>query len=210
MFKDKIFDLDSDRKIEVVFQCILNTVNFQYLRLNFAKPYEEFLLSSNHIQRMPLRSEELMKAGACDAEELSQLMEYSCFRSVGLQSYYAKMQKQGFCFNTATRIELRGYGFDLSDTLRFLFFCKQKYNFEQFLSIPVNAKEDVKAILQVDKFLLRGKELAHLEPQERCKFIAVLALEKIKLSDYFHRIDKALPIIDMESTPLFHLKTWRE
>ena len=66
MFKDKIFDLDSDRKIEVVFQCILNTVNFQYLRLKFAKPYDEFLLSSNHIQRMPLRSEELMKAGACD------------------------------------------------------------------------------------------------------------------------------------------------
>ena len=115
------------------------------------------------------------------------------------------MRKNNFIYATATMLELKAYGFDLTDTLRYLVFCKlQKIELDQFFDIPVYGKKNTKAILHVDKFLLTdGAIQTNMEPQELCRLIALIALDKMKLSEYFHRIDRSLYTTEPEDVPTF-------
>ena len=74
---DSIYDLDSDRKVEVLFQFILNLCDLRYLQLKFLKPCERLRLSSRYTPAMELTSAELIKQNVLDQEDMSQLTEYS-------------------------------------------------------------------------------------------------------------------------------------
>lgn len=115
------------------------------------------------------------------------------------------MRKNNFIYATATTVELKAYGFDLTDTLRYLLFCKlQNIELDQFFEIQVYGKKNTKAILNVDEFLLTNESIqTKIEPQELCRLIALIALEKMKLSEYFHRIDRSFYTTEPEDIPTF-------
>ena len=58
------------------------------------------------------------------------------------------MRKNNFIYATATMLELKAYGFDLTDTLRYLVFCKlQKIELDQVISQEIDAAIQSKPVV---------------------------------------------------------------
>jgi hypothetical protein len=74
---EAIYDLESDSKVLVLSQLILNIVDIAYLQLKFLEPYEKLLLSSKYVPQMELTSKELLQRNVLDHQDFSELMMYS-------------------------------------------------------------------------------------------------------------------------------------
>ena len=115
------------------------------------------------------------------------------------------MRKHNFDYASATRVQLKAYGFDLTDTLRYLLFCKlRNIQLQSYFEIPVYGRKNTRATLNVDEFLLYDEAIqAKLEPQDLCRLVALVGLEKLKLAEYYHRIDKAVYNAVPQEIPYF-------
>jgi ankyrin repeat protein len=188
------FDQDTDRKIEIIFQLCLDKIGCGDIQDTFLFPPENINITLEDGTAQLITKKELQHPALLDAEDFDDLRLYLALRYCDLKAYYSKLKE--IKFSEATVVQLRAFGFDLSDNLRFIMFCKLCHiKLENFFPVPLK-----KDMVKVDNFVRKNDELA-LASNELIRLAAFLSLQSMKLDQYFHRIDKTCWIDPPKETP---------